>query len=313
MGSQAILIALASHTGFGLYVVMSKDLFKHFPPFGLLACAFGCALLTGAWIFRKDFEWKDVLRVSVWSVAGIAILRSLTKMLAIQYTLAVHVQLLGLSIPFISAILARIFLREKMPRGTIPALIATTLGAYFVITINPLKPDLIIRYVDLTGLALALVSSILMAILVVITSFSTQVQSNPVNVYLQQTTALTVTYLSLSIFTKESWAPFLHLNFSYLGYLLVFFAIVFIAGGLTVSAISKVNTTIFSSLLSLRLVVVLVAGWFILGEQLTSVYQYSGAALIIVAITWYLWRQNISNENQSERKMQDFTIDGSRR
>jgi drug/metabolite transporter (DMT)-like permease len=187
------------------------------------------------------------------------------------------------------------------------------LGAYFVITINPLKPDLIIRYVDLTGLALALVSSILMAILVVITSFSTQVQSNPVNVYLQQTTALTVTYLSLSIFTKESWAPFLHLNFSYLGYLLVFFVIVFIAGGLTVSAISKVNTTIFSSLLSLRLVVVLVAGWFILGEQLTSVYQYSGAALIIVAITWYLWRQNISNENQSERKMQDFTIDGSRR
>jgi drug/metabolite transporter (DMT)-like permease len=289
--TAGLLIALASHTGFGLYVVLSKDLFQHYPPFGLLACAFSFALLIAAPLLRKQFVWRDVALGSVWLVAGVAVLRSITKMLAVQYTLATTVQLVDLASPFFNALLAWAFLRETLPRGTVPALLAATVGAVLVIVVNPFDVHLAGGETNLLGIGLSVASALMMAVLVIVTNFSARQRSNATNVYLQQTFSLIVTYVLLSVINHESWAPFWHVRLADVAYLLAFFVVVLMSGGLTVFAMSLLNTTLFSTLLSLRLVVAILAGWLILGERLTSAYQWGGAIVVVVAITWYLWRQ----------------------
>jgi drug/metabolite transporter (DMT)-like permease len=52
-----------------------------------------------------------------------------------------------------------------------------------------------------------------------------------------------------------------------------------------------VGATLFSALLSWRLVVVLAAGWLLLGEQLHSTWQAIGAVTIVVTLTLYLRHQ----------------------
>ena len=287
-----ILLSIVSHISLGLYVVFSKDLFRHFPPFALLACTFSVVLAVSSILLHKEINWQDFARASIWLVAVIALLRSITKMLAVQYTLATYVQLLDIGSPFVSAFIAWFFLRERLPRGTIPALITTTVGAFFVIVINPWDIQLPNGQTDLIGLVLAMASSIFMGMLVVVTGFVTQVRSNPANVYIQQTLALVVTYFALSLVFDESWLPFRNMTVSTLCYLIVFVLMILLGGWLTVFSLSRVNSTFFSVLLSLRLVTAVVAGWAILGEKLSNPMQIVGLVLVVVSITWYLWKQD---------------------
>lgn len=289
---KSTLFAIISHTGLGLYVVLSKLLFSKYPPFGLLACGFCFSLLVGIVALRKNIVLSDLTKISVWSIGFIAVFRSVSKMIAVQYTTATNVQLFGLTAPFFTALISRIFLKEKLPSGTILALFVTSLGAFLVTgeySINPLEA---IGHKNLLGMGLALISAIFMAILVIVTNYSIKIQNNPTNVYLQQTFSLVATYFLLSLLTKESWDPFLQVGLVDICLLGLFFIIIFIAGGITVYAISLVNTSIFSILLSLRLVVVLIFGKVVLGETLISTGQYLGVFLVVTILTWYLWKQN---------------------
>jgi len=289
---KSTLFALISHTGLGLYVVLSKLLFSKYPPFGLLTCGFFFSLLVGIVALRKNFVLSDLIKISVWSIGFIAVFRSVSKMIAVQYTTATNVQLFGLTAPFFTALISRIFLKEKLPSGTILALFVTSLGAYLVTgeySINPLEA---IGHKNLLGMGLALISAIFMAILVIVTNYSIKIQNNSTNVYLQQTFSLVATYFLLSLLTKESWDPFLQVGLVDICLLGLFFIIIFIAGGITVYAISLVNTSIFSILLSIRLVVVLIFGKVVLGETLISTGQYLGVFLVVTTLTWYLWKQN---------------------
>lgn len=289
---KSILFAIISHTGLGLYVVLSKLLFSKYPPFGLLACGFFFSLLVGIVALRKNFVLSDLKKISVWSIGYIAVFRSVSKMIAVQYTTATNVQLFGLTAPFFTALISRIFLKEKLPSGTILALFVTSLGAFLVTGEYSINSFEAIGHKNLLGMGLALISAIFMAILVIVTNYSIKIQNNPTNVYLQQTFSLVATYFLLSLLTKESWDPFLQVGLVDICLLGLFFIIIFIAGGITVYAISLVNTSIFSILLSLRLVVVLIFGKVVLGETLISTGQYLGAFLVVTILTWYLWKQN---------------------
>lgn len=289
---QGVTISLVAHASFGLYVVLAKDLFQQFPPFGLLACMFGFAFTLALLVLRKDIKWEEFTRLSIWILACVAVFRSITKMLAVQFTLASYVQLLDLSAPFISALLGRFFLKERLPDGTIQALIVTTLGAYLAIAGHPLRIQFPNSTQDLIGIGLALASSVFMAVLMVLTGFLAQERSNPSNIYLQQTLALLIAYTCLSVLSRESWEPFLSLSIPTIGYLLIFFIVVIFGGGMFVFALARIKITLFSSLLSLRLVVAILAGWVILGERLTTPHQIFGVGLVVVAISWYLRQQN---------------------
>jgi drug/metabolite transporter (DMT)-like permease len=288
---KSISLALIAHASFGLYVVLAKLLFQSFPPFALLTIVFAFALIASFFLLGQYIQWQTILSRSVFLVTLVAVIRSVTKILAVQYTLVSYVQIIDLTSPFFNAIIAWYVIREKLPHGTIPALLVMTIGAALVITVNPMYIQLPNGQQDLLGIGLATVSSIFMAILVIVTSYSTRAQSNHASIYVAQTSALVITYFLLSIISRETYISFLSINPNNVITLLCFLLVVVTGGVLMILAISRLNTTLFSSLLSLRLVVALIAGWLFLGERLTSIFQLIGTLMVVLSITWYLWQQ----------------------
>ena len=289
-------LALTAHTSFGLYVVLVKFLLRYLPPFGLLAVAFGTAIPVTFFIGRHTLNWRDFCRAEMWLMAGIVTVRSITKLLALQFTLATYVQLIDLTVPFLTPIAAWLLLREAIPSRTITALAATTFGSLLVITVDPFEVQLPNGSSDLIGLAFALASSLAMALGVVYTRYLTGRKMAPVNVFFQQVLVIGITYGVLSTLTGESWQPFASMAVSTWIIYGLFIVFVVAGGGLIqIFSISRINAALFSTLLSWRLVVTLGAGWVLLGERLTSVWQGIGAATVIVALTLFLRHQTTRN------------------
>jgi len=290
-GATGLQLALIAHTLFGAYVVLARYLFRSFPPFALLATTFGLGLLVMWPALSRRLVRADLFKSVLWVLAAVAVIRSVTKMVAVQYTLATTVQLIDLTAPIFTSILAWLVLRERMPPRTIVTLLATSLGAYLVITTDPFNPTLPNGLSDLIGIALALASSISMAMLIVLTGYLSRGPSNPANIYVQQTLALVATYVVLSIVGGEAWVPGAK-NVSDEWLLLVTFVVVVTAGAwFNIVAIAKSNTILFSVLLSWRLVIAIVLSSLLLGEKLDSLYQVAGAVLVIAAISSYLYHQ----------------------
>ncbi len=281
-------LALLAHSCFGLYVVLVKYLIRFLPPFGLLAVTFGLGAPAAYLVTRHHLDWSAFRSPRVWLLSVITVARSLTKLLAIQLTLATYVQLVDLMVPFFTPFLAYSLIRESVPPRTLRALAATSLGSFLVISVNPFNTQLPDGASDLIGIGLALVSSLAMALGIVYTRQLTTRNTNPPTLYLQQVVAVALTYGVLSAVTGESWRPFAQLSLSTLT-IFMGFAVVAVSGGLIqVLSISRTGATLFSALLSWRLVVVLGAGWVLLGERLSSVWQGIGVVTVILTITLYL-------------------------
>ena len=286
-----VLLALFAHSGFGLWVVLVKYLLHYLPPFRLSAVAFSIAVPVTFLIARRHITWDDFRRPDLWLLSGITLARSVTKLLALQYTLATYVQLLDLIIPFIAPILAWLWLREHMPRGTLVALAATSLGSFLVIARDPLAVQLPNGVSDVMGIGLALVSATAMAAGIVTIRYLTARRVNPVATFFQPAIATALTYWALSGLTGESWQPFLRLELTNWAFYAALIAFSLIGAGLIQAlAISRTNTALYSTLLSWRLAVALAAGWLLLGESLTSLWQAAGVIMVVVALTVYLWR-----------------------
>jgi hypothetical protein len=91
----------------------------------------------------------------------------------------------------------------------------------------------------------------------------------------------------LSLIAGERWESFTQLTpSSWVVYIFLVAAIT--SGGFTqVLSVSRVKATLFSTLLSWRLLVVLGASWVLLGEWLTSVWQGAGVVIVFLTITLY--------------------------
>jgi drug/metabolite transporter (DMT)-like permease len=286
-----LALSLGSHVMLGLYVVMAKFHFIRYPPFALLSLASGCSLLITVPILGKGHSWHELRRASIWLIGSIAVIRSITKMLAVQYTEANFVQLIDLFVPLLTALLGGILLKEKLPPNTIPAIIVISIGTYMVITVDPFHVRLPGGDNTLLGLGLAAASSLSMAALVVATSFMTRDRFHPSNIYIQSAFLLFVVYALLSWAAGESLDSLLHVRPEDIPGLALFIVVVGLGGVLSNFAISKTHTAVYSTMLSSRLVVTLIVGRVLLEERLESIYQIFGALIVIVALTIYLLRQ----------------------
>ncbi len=289
---DSIVLAILAHTGFGLYVVLVKYLIEYLPRFGLLAAAFGAAVPVTFLVARRNWSWSKFRSTETWLLCGIVVIRSVTKLLAVQFTLATYVQLIDLSVPFFTPIIAALLLREAMPSRTWTALGVTGLGSFLVVTVDPFDIQLPNGTADLVGVTFALVSSLTMAFGVVYTRYLTVRRLSPAGIFFQQVFATATTYGVLSMLTDENWQPFMSLSTSIWAVFALFILLAIIGGGLSqVFAISRINATLFSMLLSWRLVVAVGLGWFLLGERLTSLWQVLGMIIVIFTITLYIRHQ----------------------
>jgi drug/metabolite transporter (DMT)-like permease len=213
---------------------------------------------------------------------------------AVQFTLATYVQLIDLSVPFLTAIIAWTLLREPMPSRTLSALAAIVVGSFLVITVNPFHIQLPNGRSDLIGVGIALVSSLMMALGVVYTRRLTTGKQSPTQVFFQMVLVMTFAYGVLSLSAGESWQPFTSLSIRIWITYALFIILAVIGAGLTqILAISRINATLFSTLLSWRLLVAVAAGWIVLGERLTTIWQVIGIVIVILSITLYVQYQAV--------------------
>lgn len=290
-----ILLSLLAHSGFGLWVVLVKLLLQYLPPFRLSGLSYTIAVPVTLLIARRYLSWHDFWRADLWILSGMTMARSVFKLLALQFTLATYVQLLDLSVPFLVPIVAWAVLRERVPAGTLPALAATSLGSFLVITKDPFDVQLPDRQTDALGLGFALASSAAMATGIVYTRWLTKRKLPPAATFFQPAVALSVTYGILSGVSAESWQPFGNLALQHWLVYAVYIGISVIGGGLIQAlAISRSHASMYATLLSWRLVVALIAGWLLVAERLTTWWQAGGVAMVVLTITLYARHQAVA-------------------
>ena len=287
-------LALFAHTGFGLFVVFVKYLLNYLPPFRMLAVAFTIALPLVLMITNRAINWRELRRREIWLLAAIMMARSLTKLLGLQFTYALYVQLVDMAVPLLAPILAWLLLREAMPVGTVLAILITTIGSFLVITVDPFHMSLPNGHRDLIGIGFAFASAVLMTLGMVYTRGLTAHRHglSPQGLFLAQVFVGAGTYWVLSIVSHESWMEFAHLPSSVMIAFTLLILVSIVAAGISqIVSLARVKTSLFSTLLSWRLVIAASSSWILLGEKLSTAWQIAGILLVIGSITLYLRRQ----------------------
>jgi drug/metabolite transporter (DMT)-like permease len=112
-------------------------------------------------------------------------------------------------------------------------------------------------------------------------------------VYIAQIGTMAVVMGTLSYFTGESWRAFLHLDWrGWLAFLSIALGLEIGLKNGNIAVLRKLGAPLVSSMLAVRLVAALAAGWLILGEGLTSLLQWIGAVIVVLTVTGYLCLQN---------------------
>ena len=289
-----LLVMLAAHSGWAMYPVLNKALLAYLPPFTLLMVANGLSAIIAFFIARPRLSLALFSNRSMWLFALITAARSITNILAVKYTLAIYVQLVNLSTPFYVAWMGCWLLKEKIPPYTFSALLVSSLGAFLVISPNPLALQLPHGSTDLLGIALALLSSAFLGLYMTWSRKMTTHDTHPTAAFFQQTLTLVLLYSSLSLLGGEDWSILQRLpTQAWVGILALTLIVLVGAALLQIWALSQINASLFSTLISWRLVVALIAAWLLLGERLVSVWQVIGALLVMAAVTAYLAHQSL--------------------
>jgi drug/metabolite transporter (DMT)-like permease len=290
------LVALGAHTGWGAYPVLTRYLqtVSHLPSMSLLVLGYLLVLpvLVVVLLPRMD---RRVLRSRVlWLFAVIVVLRAITNLLAARFTLAIYVQLITLMTPFIVALLSATFLREPIPPYTGRAIILSSVGALLMMSSNVGQAgvQLTLTPTDGLGIALASISAFFLAMYMIIVRRTIQHDVPGGAVFIVQAVTLVGITGLLSFLLREDWshwraigpADWLVFGAFSLGALLG-------ANMSQISALRHLGAPLVSSLMAWRLVSTLFVAALLLGERLTSNWQVVGALMVLVTITWYLWRQ----------------------
>lgn len=297
--TKYVWLGLLGQLVWGSYPPTAKRALMEVPKFSLLLLATTASTGVGLWIMRREEKRSsgEVIRFLfrekvLWALAFFVVLRSVTNLFAIDLTHATWVQLIYLMTPFAVAILGTLFFGEPTPPYTYQALALSTLGA--ALTLIEDWGDIWAGFTsqDVLGLAVAGLSMLALATYFQLVRRSSRREAGRGLIMVQQGMAMSLTYLFLGLLTGESWSPWLHVSST--GWMVVLWVIggVFMLGNvLQVTALSGANAALITSLMPLRLVSAIALGWGLLGERLTTPWQWLGAVLVLVTVSGYLWLQ----------------------
>jgi drug/metabolite transporter (DMT)-like permease len=292
-----MLLALGSHTAWGIYPVVVRYLQNrsHLPGMAILTLANLIVLvLIGAVVVRRS-ELATLRAPVLWGVAVLAMLRSVTNVLSARYAPAVYVQLTNLLTPFFVVGIGATIFRERIPPRTGVALALSLVGALAMLSGDfDFKSGLRLALSgsEWIGIAFALVSAVVLALYMLAVRHT---HSRPVSgeaTFAVQLIVLILTSAVLSAVFGEDWSSWQRAN-SFDWFLFFFFAIVVVLGAnLTqINALRRLGAPLVSSMQAWRLIAALVTGGLLLGEWLTTPTQIFGIVLVLLTVSWYLWRQ----------------------
>ncbi len=292
-----MLAALASHTGWGIYPVLARYLqvVSRLPSMSILVVSSAPLAMLVALVARRHLR-ADYLKSRVlWLLALTVLLRALTNLMAARYTLSIYVQLITQMTPFAVAVLGAAFFHESIPPYTGRAILLSFAGALLLASgqIGETSAPFAFSRSDGIGIALALSSMFFLALYMLLVRHSVHFGVPGEIVFLAQLVTVSVTASVLSWLFREDWGRWLVLTpRDWVVYFVFVFGVVLGANTLQIGALRRLGAATVSSMLAWRWISALVAADILLDEQLTSLRQFLGAAIIFVVITWYV-RQSV--------------------
>ncbi len=287
-----LFLALVAHTGWGAYPVLARYLQTEagLPSMSLMAVSMTGTAAVLALTVRP--RWRMLLRQRLLPAFLLAVMvRAVTNLLAARFTHAIYVQLITLMTPWVVALLSALVFHEQAPRYTGRTALVGTVGAGLILSaaIERHGVPQHLTASDVLGLTLAGISVFSLAwyMLLVRRSRSAQWRGDEV-FFLQALVVMTVGW-GATWLLQEDWTPWTQMD---LRDWLVFAAfagfVLYGANRLQIAALQRLGARAVSALLPWRMVVVLVLGFGLLGEQLSSLRQVIGVLLVIGALVGYL-------------------------
>eukprot|EP01065_Artemidia_motanka_P018558 TRINITY_DN21880_c0_g1_i1.p1 TRINITY_DN21880_c0_g1~~TRINITY_DN21880_c0_g1_i1.p1 ORF type:complete len:414 (+),score=157.75 TRINITY_DN21880_c0_g1_i1:55-1242(+) len=269
--------------------------------FALLTAALSVVLplqLLSMWVRGTLAELKDTGSHPVASLCFCAVLvvRTLTNAASAGYGEAAVLQLVNLSTPFLTTLMAKVMLPATPPLRTADAaamLAATAAG------ITALVPSLLREGAhgadNVKGAVLQLISTCALSLYLVTLSKARGMLGADCLIVLQFGSSLTTSVaVSAALGEVREWPGAfggLWRNWEAAA-AFSFFTLVayFVGNNLQVAGVRAIGPSLWTLPLSLRLVVAIASGYLMLGEELSSFVQWIGAALVVVFLSVYLLR-----------------------
>lgn len=291
-----LLVALAAHTGWGIYPVLARYLqtVSGIPSMALLAVAYAPLVIVFAvWAWPR---YGSIMRESrpLWIFAIVVVVRSITNVLAARYTLAIYVQLITLMTPFMIAFISALLLHETLPGITLPAMVLSAIGSLLMLSseIGAGGIRFALTESDWIGIGLALASALFLAFYMIAVRRTARIELSGFVVLLFQSAVIAATSLVLSLIIGEDWGQWARLTTTDWLVMAVYALVVVVgANGLQIAALRKLGAPVVSSLMGWRLLSTLVLGMLLLDEGLESWLQVAGMVIVLATVTWYLWHE----------------------
>jgi drug/metabolite transporter (DMT)-like permease len=291
-----MLAALAAHTGWGAYPVLARYLqtVSRLPSMSLLATGNVVALMALFLLVRPRLDRGLLRRRLLWIFVAVIISRSVTNLLATRFTLAIYVQLINLLTPFLVAVLGASLFRFRLPAYTGRAMLLALVGALLMMSgeVSQSVIGLALTAGDWLGIGLALISSLALALYMLLIRHSADQAIPGQTMFLIQLLSVTAVTLPASFLLGDDWGRWGRLA---AGDWLIFAAfslgVIFGANTGQIAGLRRLGAPMVSTLLSWRLVSALIAAGLLLDERLNSAWQIAGALIVLVTVTWYLWQQ----------------------
>jgi len=294
---QWLLLALLAHAGWGIYPVLARYLQtkEKLPSMSLLITGNGAVLLVAFLIVLKRGRFLTILKLRILPLlVFVTIVRVVTNLLSPKFTMAVNVQLMTLMAPLIVAVMNTAFLKEKLPPYTPHAIFFCTLGSVLMLLSSIIPFRLSVSSRDWIGIGLAFASAVFLASYMVLVKKT--LSDNPVKgeeLLFFLTFPVVIVSGGFTFILREDWSTWTHVSTTgWIIWVSFAFGVILFGNLLQIIAIEKLGAPLVSTLSAFRMVSALIFSAFVLHEELTDVYQFVGAIIVLITVSAYLWFQN---------------------
>lgn len=287
-----LFLGILSHTAWGGYPVLARYIqtVGGVPPLAMTGIANGIATLGLFLVAMPRLKGTLPAARDLVFFGIVVISRSLSNVLAARYTAAIHVQLLSLMTPFFTALLSRPLLGERLPRFTLPAVFLSILGSVLMVTSTGKTGGISISLngQDWLGLGLALASAFLLSFYMITIRKIVRKDTSAETLGAFQTIVLLVCMTAGSMALGEDWGSLARLPAQGWIAILVYGLGVILAGTLIQnSALKRIPASVYTVMLSWRLVSTSFFALLLLGEKFNSLWQILGALIVMVTVSLY--------------------------
>jgi len=260
------------------------------PSMSLLVTGNGTVSVVTLVLVIKRRKFFSLLRLKMLPLMIlVTLIRVITNLLSPKFAMAVYVQLVTLAAPFMVALLNTLVGREKLPAFTIPALLLCTIGGSMMILSSIFPFKFTISNEDWLGIGLGGLSALFLALyMMLVKEMADNTKGEELLFFL--TSPVVMICLLLSFIMEEDWSPWIKLDLYSWGVWIAFsFGVILLCNLLQISSIRVLGAPMVSTMIAFRLVSTLVFSAVMMDEELSDIFQFTGAFIVLGTVTGYMW------------------------